>query len=154
VSEAVELDQLLEVAGRFGTAPMLLTTDADGRPRAAAVTLEWDDEGDTAAAGAGAGAGSDSGSGGSAAAAGAGRIAHVRAGNRSLTNAAARPLVALLWPAPPGERFALLVDAEVVATTSDDVPAGAEPGSRAARVGGWVDVRPTNGILHVVAGHR
>ncbi len=138
MSEAVELDQLLEVAGRFGTTPMLLTTDADGRPRAAAVTLEWDDDA----------------AGGSAAAAGGGRIAHVRAGNRSLTNAAARPLVALLWPAPPGERFALLVDGEVVTTTSDDVPAGAEPGSRAARVGGWVDVRPTNGILHVVSGHR
>jgi hypothetical protein len=133
VSEAVELDQLLEVAGRFGTTPMLLTTDADGRPRAAAVTLEWDDD---------------------PAAAGGARIAHVRAGNRTITNAAARPLVALLWPAPPGERFALLVDGEVVTTTSDDVPAGAEPGSRAARVGGWVDVRPTNGILHVVAGHR
>jgi hypothetical protein len=143
VSEAVELDQLLEVAGRFGTTPMLLTTDADGRPRAAAVTLEWDDEG-----------ASPGSAGGSAVAAGGGRIAHVRAGNRSLTNAAARPLVALLWPAPPGERFALLVDGEVVMTTSDDVPPGAEPGSRAARVGGWVDVRPTNGILHVVAGHR
>ena len=133
MSEAVELDQLLEVAGRFGTTPMLLTTDADGRPRATAVTLEWDDD---------------------PVAAGDARIAHVRAGNRTVTNAAVRPLVALLWPAPPGERFALLVDGEVVATTSDDVPPGAEPGSRAARVGGWVDVRPTNGILHVVAGHR
>jgi hypothetical protein len=149
VSEAVELDQLLEVAGRFGTTPMLLTTDADGRPRAAAVTLEWDD--DTDAPGADA-PGADAP--GADAAAGGARIAHVRAGNRSLTNAAARPLVALLWPAPPGERFALLVDGEVVATTSDDAPAGVDPGSRAARVGGWVDVRPTNGILHVVAGHR
>ena len=129
MSEAVELDRLLEVAAGFGTTPMLLTTDANGRPRAAAVALEWDGEGRQ-------------------------RVVHVRVGHRSLTNAAERTLVSLLWPAPVGERFALLVDGEVVATTPDDVPAGTPPQSRAARVGGWVDVRPTSGILHVVGGHR
>ena len=84
MSVKVELEKLLEVAAGFGTVPMLLTTDEDGRPRASAVSVSWD-----------------------------GVTARVRAGRKSVANAAARPLVSLLWPAPPGERFALLVDGSV-----------------------------------------
>jgi hypothetical protein len=62
---------------------MLLTTDADGRPRAAAVSVEWD-----------------------------GADAVVRAGRRSVANAGVRPLVSLLWPAAPGASHALLVDGD------------------------------------------
>lgn len=82
----VELDKLLEVASGFGTVPMLLSTDDDGRPRAAAVSVTWD-----------------------------GTVATIRAGHRSLSNAGRRPLVSLLWPAPVGERFALFVDGEAIA---------------------------------------
>lgn len=121
MSVAVELDRLLEVAAGFGTVPMLLTTDPDGRPRAAAVTLTWD-----------------------------GAVASVRAGHRSVGNAAARPLVSLLWPAPAGDQYALLVDGEVDEVTTDPVPDGAT--GRAARPGGVVRVRATSGILHVVGG--
>ena len=136
----VELEELLDVAGRFGTVPMLLTVDDDGRPRAAAVSVSWD-----------------------------GVHAMIRAGRRSLHNAGTRALVSLLWPAPAGERFALLVDGEVV-TTEPDEPSepdepdvsdvsggpdgtpgretGGEAGGKAG--GGVVVVRATSGILHVV----
>jgi hypothetical protein len=126
MSLRVELEQLLEVAGRFGTVPMLLTVDDDGRPRAAAVSVSWD-----------------------------GVHAMVRAGRRSLQNAAARSLVSLLWPAPAGERFALLVDGEVVATepeSPEEAGEGGGPGhGRGKAGGGVVVVRATSGILHVVA---
>jgi hypothetical protein len=107
----VELDRLLEVAAGFGTVPMLLSTDDDTRPRAAATALTWD-----------------------------GVHATCRVGRRTLANASIRPLVSLLWPAPPGQRFALLVDGRVSVATPDADP----------REGGWVSVLATRAILHVV----
>ena len=121
MSVKVELDRLLEVVEGFGTVPMLLTTDDDGRPRASAVSLAWD-----------------------------GADLRVRAGHRSVANAAVRPLVSLLWPAPPGERFALLVDGEVVGTEPDEVPDDVPGTGRRAKPGGYVAIRPSSGILHVV----
>ena len=125
MSVKVELDRLLEVAEGFGTVPMLLTTDDDGRPRASAVSIVWD-----------------------------GEDLRIRAGHRSVANAAVRPLVSLLWPAPPGERFALLVDGEVTGTEPDPVPAegDTEPAStgRRPKPGGQVMVRARSGILHAV----
>jgi Pyridoxamine 5'-phosphate oxidase len=121
MSVKVELERLLEVAEGLGTIPMLLTTDDDGRPRASAVTLTWD-----------------------------GTTARVRAGHRSVANASVRPLVSLLWPAPPGDRFALLVDGEVSDVEADPVPDEPSEGGRRARPGGSVTVRTTSGILHAV----
>jgi hypothetical protein len=114
MSVGVELEKLLQVAARFETVPLLLTADDNGRPRAAAVSVTWD-----------------------------GDVATVRAGHRSVANAAQRSLVSLLWPAPPGQRFALFVDGTVEGTTSD----AAEQGSKA---GGYVTMRATKAILHVV----
>lgn len=111
MSLQVELAKLLEVAGGFGTVPMLLTVDPDGRPRAAAVSVTWD-----------------------------GVQARVRAGRKSVANASTRQLVSLLWPAPPGERFALLVDGVVRATEPDPDP----------KDGGVVTVEALGGLLHVV----
>ena len=119
MSDKVELDQLLEVAEGFKTVPMLLSADPDGRPRASAVTVLWD-----------------------------GESARVRAGHRSVDNAAQRPLVSLLYPAPPGERFALLVNGEVTGTESD----AADSRDPRAKRGGYVTVRATSAILHVVDG--
>jgi hypothetical protein len=119
VSLSVELARLLPVAAGYRTVPMLLSTDADGRPRAAAVTVTWD-----------------------------GTVARVRAGHRSVANAAARPLVSLLWPAPPGEPHALLVDGEVIETIPD--PPGEPTAKRTAKPGGFVVVRATAAILHAV----
>jgi hypothetical protein len=115
VSIRVELERLLEVAAGFGTVPMLLTTDADGRPRASATAVQWD-----------------------------GDEAHARAGAKSLANASARPLVSLLWPAPPGDRFALLVNGDVTDTQPDP------PGGDDRKVGGVVHLRATSAILHAV----
>jgi hypothetical protein len=121
MSEQVDLDRLLEVASGFGTVPMLLTTGEDGRPRAAAVTVSWH-----------------------------GELASVRAGHRSLGNAGRSPLVTLLWPAPPGERFALLVDGTVETVRPDPPPDGTDVGRR-PRPGGVMTLRPTSAILHVVS---
>jgi hypothetical protein len=104
MSVKIDLDRLAETSERWTTVPMLLTTDPDGRPRAAAVTVAWE-----------------------------GADAVVRAGHRSVDNAAARPLVSLLWPAAPGDPHALLVD-----------------GERVEAADGTVRLRPTSGILHVV----
>jgi hypothetical protein len=114
MSVGVELEKLLQVAAGFETVPLLLTTDDSGRPRASAVGVTW-----------------------------AGDVATIRAGHRSVANAAQRSLVSLLWPAPPGQRFALFVDGTVEGTTSD----AAEEGSKA---GGSVTMRATKAILHVV----
>ena len=134
MSVKVELERLLEVAEGLGTTPMLLTTDDDGRPRASAVTLTWD-----------------------------GTTARVRAGHRSVANASVRPLVSLLWPAPPGDRFALLVDGVVQGTERDpdptdqpsgkltDQPTDKPAGGRRGKPGGHVTVLVTNGILHAVS---
>jgi hypothetical protein len=112
MTEKVELDRLLEVASGFGTVPMLLSLDSDGRPRASAVSVTWE-----------------------------GTAARVRAGRHSVANAAERPQVSLLWPAPPGGRFALLVDADVRSTVPDADP----------RAGGYVIAEALNAILHVVS---
>jgi hypothetical protein len=125
MSDKVELERLREVAEGLRTVPMLLTTDDDGRPRASAVTLTWD-----------------------------GDLVRARAGHRSVANAGVRGLVSLLWPAPPGERFALLVDGVVESTERDPEP-DPEPESpagtgRRPKPGGHVTLRATSGILHVV----
>ena len=114
MSVKVDLPKLLKVAAGFETVPLLLTTDADGRPRASAISVTWD-----------------------------GEIATVRAGHRTVANAAERPLVSLLWPAPPAQRFALFVDGTVEGTAPDP----AESGEKA---GGFVTMRATRAILHVV----
>lgn len=120
MSVKVELPRLLETAAGFGTVPMLLTTDPDGRPRAAATTLTWD-----------------------------GVVATARAGRRSMANAGERHLVSLLWPAPPGERFALLADGVVTDTRPD--PAGTLDHAGRASRGGDVQIEITGAILHVVS---
>ena len=116
MSVGVELEKLLKVAAGFETVPMLLTTDDSGRPRAAAVEVTWD-----------------------------GEVATIRAGHRSVANAARRSLVSLLWPAPPGQRFALFVDGTVEGTAPDP----ADPGTKA---GGYVTMRASKAVLHVVDG--
>ena len=50
----------------------------------------------------------------------------------------------VLWPAPPGERFALLVDGRATATEPDADP----------REGGYIDVEALGAMLHVVESRR
>ena len=114
MSVGVELEKLLEVAAGFRTVPLLLTTDDDGRPRASAVSVSWE-----------------------------GEVATIRAGHRSVANAARRSLVSLLWPAPPDQRFALFVDGAVEGTAPDET----EQGPKAK---GYITMRATKAVLHVV----
>lgn len=58
----------------------------------------------------------------------------VGAGRRTLANATARPAVTLLWPAPPGEGYALILDGE------------AEP--RRDEAGASLEIRPSGAVLH------
>jgi hypothetical protein len=97
---------------------MLLSADADGRPRASAVTVLW-----------------DQGS------------ARVRAGHRSVDNAAERPLVKPASTGPArGALRAAGTNGEVTGTESDAADSR-DPG---AKRGGYVTVRATSAILHVV----
>lgn len=68
-------------AERLGTVPYLLTSGADGRPHAIAVSVTWEE----------------------------GTLS-VNAGHKSLANAAARPLVSMMWPAPNAASYGLFVD--------------------------------------------
>lgn len=72
-----------------------------------------------------------------------GEVATIRAGHRSVANADRRALVSLLWPAPPEERFALFVDGTVEATAPD-------PEETGRKAGGYVTMRATKAVLHVV----
>jgi hypothetical protein len=106
---------------------LLLSVDDSGRPRAAVAAVTWD-----------------------------AAVASVHVGHRSLANAQARPLVTLLWPAPAGGRFALIVDGEALDVRVDPP---SEPGSGSAsdsgrrrrKAGGTITVRATSAILHVTA---
>ena len=101
VSVPVGLEELREAVERFGALPFLLTTGADGRPHAVSVHVGWTESALVA-----------------------------RAGRRTVSNAAERPLVSLLWPPVADDGFGLIVDG--TATVDED----------------RVVVTPTNAVLH------
>ena len=108
MSIPVTLDRLRdEIAGFASTATYLLTVSDDGRPHSVAVSPEW--RGDELV---------------------------MAAGNRSVSNAAARPSVSLVWA--PGELggYSLIVDA----TVTDTVATGTGDNT--------VTVQPTSAVLH------
>ena len=96
MSIPVPLDRLADAITHRGASALLITVDGDGRPRVAGVAP-------TAV----------------------GAVLHVGAGRRSCANAAARPLVTLVWPALPAavdghEHLAshhLVVDATVTSVS-------------------------------------
>lgn len=103
----VELAALRGRIEEYGHWGYLLTAGPDGRPHSVAVGIGW-----------------------------AGSLLVAAPGNTTVANAAARPLVALLWPpADPGD-YSLIVDAEVVSATGS----GAGDNS--------VTLRPTKAVLH------
>lgn len=107
MSIAVELAELRAAIDDTDRAPFFLTVSDDGRPHSVAVAATWrDDE------------------------------LEVPVGNRTLANAAARPLVSLVWPARDPAGYTLIVDADVIATS------GTGAGDNAVRV------RPTRAVLH------
>ena len=105
MSVPVELGELGGHVEERGFVAYLLTTGDDGRPHSVAVAFEVGDDG-----------------------------FRCDGGNRTAGNAAARPLVSLLWPARTERDYSLIVDGDAtVAGTGDDRR---------------IVVRPTRAVLH------
>lgn len=104
MSIAVGLDELRTTMDEFTSEPYVLTVSGDGRAHSVAASVEW--RGDELV---------------------------ISAGRTTRQNAAARPLVSLLWPPTTRGEFSLIVDA--TATRVDD----------AEEV---VVLEPTRGVLH------
>jgi hypothetical protein len=107
MSIPVEMAALHERLEEYGPRGYLLTAGPDGRPHTVGVGVRWDEG-----------------------------LLVTAPGNTSVANASARPLVALLWPAPEAGGYSLIVDAEVVKALSS----GEGDNS--------VVVRPTKAVLH------
>ena len=107
MSIRVALDELRAAIADTDRAPYFLTVSEDGRPHSVAADATW--QGDELA---------------------------LAVGNRTLANAAARPLVSLVWPARDAGGYTLIVDADVSITK------GGGEGDNLVRV------RPTRAVLH------
>jgi hypothetical protein len=105
MSVAVSLEELRDEIARRGEAAFLLTVGDDGRPHSVAVATSW--VGDALVMGAGRG---------------------------TRANAAARPLVSLLWPPAEPAGYSLIVDGSAGILASGD--------------GDVVAVTPTKAVLH------
>ena len=105
VSIPVGLEDLRTQIEQFATAYVLTVSD-DGRAHSVAVSVGW--KGDELV---------------------------VPAGRTTSRNAAARPLVSLLWPPTTAEGYSLIVDATFVAGA--EIPGGHE-----------LTLRPTKAVLH------
>ena len=127
MSVPVPIDELLAVVQKYEAVPLALTVDDDGRARAAAVRIEWPDHDEEQR-----------------------RIAVLHCGHRTTASAQSRPLVSLIWPAPAGERFALLVDGRVTGVELDPPPA--DP-AKSRTPGGRVTLELESAILHVMQRH-
>src|SRR2546423_3406683 len=95
MSIAVDLSALVERVEEYGQTAYLVTAGADGRPHVVSVTVTWSDA-----------------------------DAHnlvVGAGRHTSANVTNNPTVTLLWPAPAGAAYALIVDgtARVVGDGAD-----------------------------------
>ena len=106
MSVAVSLERLQEETSRYCSPAFLLTVNADGRPHSVALTASW-----------------------------SGDELVMAPGNSSVANAAARPLVSLLWPPFEPGGYSLIVDGVVSSVSSGD-----EPNS--------LTLRPTKAVLH------
>jgi hypothetical protein len=84
VSIAVDLSALAECVEEYGPVAYLVTVSADGLPHVVSVTVAW--------------AGDDK------------QHLVVGAGRHTSANVGAHPTVTLLWPAPAGTTYGLIVD--------------------------------------------
>ena len=105
MSIAVGLAALAERIDEFGPIAYLVSVSSEGSPHVVSVRTSWED----------------------------GRVV-VGAGRQTLANAEARPDVTLLWSAPPGSGYCLIVDG-----TARLLPDAAEP---------TLGIDPTTGVLH------
>jgi hypothetical protein len=93
MSVPVELGDLARRIEEFGEVAYLVTVSAEGLPHTVSVRVGWD-EADLI----------------------------VGAGRRTAANVGHHPDVALLWPAPPGTGYSLIVDGRAVARAGEDGP--------------------------------
>ena len=107
MSVAVAIEALTEKVAEFGPTLYLVTVGADGRAHVVSVRGRID-----------------------------AALVRVSAGRTSRANVGVNPSVTLLWPAPAGGPYSLIVDGEV------------NPGDGAE---GELVVRPTRAVLHRVA---
>ena len=110
MSQPVELPALRSRLEEYGSSAFLTTVSDEASPHVTSVTVRMD--GDRLVFG---------------------------AGRKSRANLEARPTVALLWPAPAGTDYSLIVD-------------GTYDGPVGDAVGGDVALVPTSAILHRIAG--
>lgn len=108
MTEKVDLAGLGERIDELGPAAYLVTVGEDGRPHVVSVQVDRDGE----------------------------RLT-MPAGRTTCANVAARPVATLLWPAPPGGDYSLLVDGT--------------PATGDAAGEGSVTIVPASAILHRVA---
>ncbi|MEZ5383347.1 MAG: pyridoxamine 5'-phosphate oxidase family protein [Microthrixaceae bacterium] len=118
MSHAVDITELRTALDHYGAHAFLLTTNDEGRPHVSHITVEL-----------------------------AGGVLSCDAGRKTGANAAVRPKVSLLWPAPQPGGFSLIVDGE--ATLVDDrlriAPTGAIRHRPASTSGCDVDCEPLSG---------
>jgi len=113
MSIPVELAALRERIVEYGNRGYLLTVGPDGRPHSVAIDVGWTDD-----------------------------LLLTAPGNSTVANAAAHPLVALLWPPTSPGGHSLIVDAEVVSAV------GGGQGDNS------LTLRPTKAVLHRPAGDQ
>lgn len=112
MSVSVALEGLRDEIGRQGPVAFFLSVGSDGRPHSVQLPVSWVEPGQLV----------------------------VHPGNGTVANAAARPLVSLLWPPTQSGGYSLIIDATVVATS------GSSEGANS------VTVAPTKAVLHRRAG--
>ena len=105
MSVRVDLDRLAEELADHGPAAFLVTVGEDGAPRTTSVLVEGDAAG-----------------------------LRCGVGRHSAANAETRPQVSLLWPAGPGQEYALIVDGSATVNGEE------------------LTIAPTAAVLHKVAG--
>jgi len=106
----VELDELQGRIREYGSVAFLTTVGQHG-PHIVSVEVAWADG-----------------------------AVQAQVGATTAANADARPEVSLLWPAPPGQAYALILDGRAAVASGDD----ARPAT--------VILRPERAVLHRLAG--
>jgi hypothetical protein len=91
MSVPVELEQLSERIEEYGPVAYLVTIGEGGQPHVVSVCATLD-----------------------------GAVVRTGAGRATLENVVARPDVTLLWPAPPGRDYALIVDGDAARGPDDE----------------------------------
>jgi hypothetical protein len=106
MSVAVALEELAQRIDEYGPVAHLVTVNDDGTPHVTSAAVSWD-----------------------------GDVLRVGAGKRTGANAASRSGLSLLWAAPPGQPYSLIVDGDAKVVDGGEA----------------LLLKPTRAVLHRVA---